>query len=57
MFLRITTMRTLCLLLLFILGCPKEEEPVQPRYEFETIDFPEDDEFDELPEADSGIDE
>jgi len=50
-------MRTLCLLLLFILGCPKEEEPVQPRYEFETIDFPEDDEFDELPEADSGIDE
>ncbi len=50
-------MRTLCLLLLFVIGCPKKEDPVQPRYEIEEVDFPEDEDFDDLPESDTGLEE
>ena len=48
-------MRALCLMLLFVLGCPKNQEPEQPRYDFNESDFPEDDELDDLPEADTGL--
>ena len=50
-------MRTLILIFLFILGCPKKDEPNPPRYDLETIDFPEDDELDDLPEVDTGREE
>ena len=50
-------MRTLCLLLLFVIGCPKKEDPLQPRYEIEEVDFPEDEDFDYLPESDPGLEE
>lgn len=50
-------MRLLCLMFLLVLGCPKKEEPVQVRYEIDPVDFPEDEDIDDLPEADTGLDE
>jgi hypothetical protein len=44
-------------MLLVLVGCPKKEEPPEniPRYNFDEIDFPDDEELDDLPESDTGV--
>jgi hypothetical protein len=42
---------------LLVLGCPKKEEPPSQRYEIESNDFPDNDDLDDLPEADTGLEE